>query len=121
MINKSIQFIGRIISASIVIGITAFFTPGFDSSNIWIIVTSILALSFLDFLLSITDIFKHPIIKLIIGFVLCGISLFIVEYVIVGYLLSIVPLILGSMVYGLVDYVLPNQYQNASNTQKINE
>ena len=43
--HKFAQFIGRLITAIIVLGITAFFTPGFNSSNIGVIILAILLLT----------------------------------------------------------------------------
>ena len=109
-INKSIQFIGRLIAAIIVLGITAFFTPGFILSNIGILAAAIIILVLVDFLLGcFTKLFYHPYIKLFIGFVLSGIALYLVQYFIIGYILSFIPIALGALVYGLVDYMLPNE------------
>ena len=44
-INRSIQFIGRLITAIIILGITAFFTPGFSMESIWILIGAILIFS----------------------------------------------------------------------------
>ena len=93
-INRSIQFIGRLITSVLVLGVTAFFTPGFTFSSVWILAIAI---------------YFHPFIKLIIGFVLAGIALFLVQYFVIGYLLSPLSIFLGALVYGLVDYMLPNE------------
>ena len=109
-INRSIQFIGRLLAAIVVLGITAFFTPGFILSNLWILVAAIFILVFVDFLLGcFTKLYYHPYIKLIIGFVLSGISLYLVQYFVIGYILSFIPIALGALVYALVDYMLPNE------------
>ena len=112
-INKSIQFIGRIIAASIILGITAFFSPGFTMSNIWIVISAVFILSIVDFILGISILFKHPIIKLFLGLILCLVVLYSMQYFIVGYILSFIPIFLGALLYGLVDYMLPNKYQNS--------
>ncbi len=108
--NKLIQFIGRLITAIIVLSITAFFTPGFTNSNIWIIISAILILTILDFLISnLVKLFAHPIIKGFIGFILCAITLYIIQYVIIGYSVSFVASLLGALVYAIVDYMLPSE------------
>lgn len=109
-VNKVLQFFGRLIAASVVLGITAFFTPGFVISSIWILVVAIAILTLVDFFIGcFTKLFYHPYIKLIIGFVLSGVALYLVQYFIIGYTLSFIPIVLGAIVYGLVDYMLPNE------------
>ena len=109
-INKSIQFIGRFITATIILGITAFFTPGFDYNNLWILAGAVLILTVVDFFIGcFTRLYYHPYLKLLIGFVLAAIALYLVQYIIIGYTLSLVPIVLGAIVYGLVDYMLPNE------------
>ena len=109
-INRSIQFIGRLITAILILGITAFFTPGFTTSSIWILALSIGILTIVDFLIdNFTKIYFHPFIKFLIGFVLSGIALFLVQYFVIGYMMSIISVFLGALVYGLVDYMLPSE------------
>lgn len=109
-INKSIQFIGRIVTAVIILGITAFFTPGFDISNLWILASAVALLTVVDFFIGCyTRLFYHPYLKLLIGFVLSAVALYLVQYIIIGYTLSLVPIVLGAIIYGLVDYMLPNE------------
>lgn len=106
--NKVPQFIGRLITAIIVLGITAFFTPGFATSSIWIVALAVLLLTAFDFVIStFTALFTHPIVKGIIGFVLCAITLYVVQYVVTGYGISWISALLGALVYAIVDYMLP--------------
>ena len=106
--NKISQFVGRLITAIIVLGITAFFTPGFTASSIWMVALAILLLTVFDFVIStFTALFTHPIVKGIIGFVLCTITLYVVQYVVTGYGISWIAALLGALVYAIVDYMLP--------------
>ena len=115
-INRSIQFIGRLITSILVLGITAFFTPGFTISSIWILALAVAILTVVDFLIdNFTKLYYHPFIKFIIGFVLAGVALFLVQYFAIGYMLSFLSLFLGALVYGLVDYMLPSE----NHTEKV--
>lgn len=106
--NKLPQFIGRLITAIVILGITAFFTPGFTASSVWIVVLAILLLTAFDFAIStFTSLFTHPIVKGIIGFILCTITLYVVQYVVTGYGISWISALLGALVYAIVDYMLP--------------
>ena len=112
--NKVSQFIGRLITAVIVLGITAFFTPGFTFTSIWIIALAVLLLTAFDFAIStFTSLFTHPVVKGIIGFVLCAITLYVVQYIVTGYTISYISAILGALVYAIVDYMLPAE-ENSS-------
>lgn len=112
--NKVSQFIGRLITAVIVLGITAFFTPGFTFASIWIIALAVLLLTAFDFAIStFTSLFTHPVVKGIIGFVLCAITLYVVQYIVTGYTISYISAILGALVYAIVDYMLPAE-ENSS-------
>lgn len=109
-INKKIQFFGRLIAAIVILGITAFFTPGFALSNLWTLVVGVLALTIIDFAIgSFTKLFYHPYYKMFIGFCLSFIALYLVQRFIIGYTLSFVPIVLGAIVYALVDYMLPSE------------
>lgn len=46
------QFIGRLVTAAVVLGITAFFTPGFQISNIWSLAIATIVLTVIDFLIA---------------------------------------------------------------------
>ena len=114
-INRSIQFIGRLIASVLILGITAFFTPGFTLSSIWILALFIAILTVVDFLIdNFTKLYYHPFIKFFIGFVLSGISLFLVQYFVIGYMLSFLSIFLGALVYGLIDYMLPSEENESS-------
>lgn len=109
-INKSIQLIGRFITAIIILGITAFFTPGFTIENVWVLAIAVFVLALIDFCIGcFTPLFSHPFVKFFIGVVLAGIALYLVQYFIIGYVLSIIAIILGAIVFGLVDYMLPSE------------
>ena len=42
------QIIGRLITAAIVLAITAFFTPGFNISNFWALTSAAIVLTVID-------------------------------------------------------------------------
>lgn len=112
-INKMSQLVGRLVTAIIILGITAFFTPGFAGSSIWIVAIAVLSLALCDFLITtFTGLFSHPIVKGIIGFVLCAITLYLVQYIVTGYTISWIAALLGALVYAIVDYMLPSEEEN---------
>lgn len=105
--NKTVQFFGRLITSIIILGIVAFFTPGFTFANSWILAVAVASLCIIDFLISLA-LYPHSIIKSIIGFVLAFIALYLLEVIIVGYTISWLSIFFGALVYGFVDYLLPS-------------
>lgn len=115
--NKSVQFFGRLITAIVILGITAFFTPGFTYASAWILVTAIALLCVIDFLISLA-LFPHPILKAIIGFVISGVALYLIQFIVVGYTISWLSLLFGAILYGVVDYMLPSNYTTQKNKKE---
>ena len=104
------QVIGRLITAAIVLGITAFFTPGFQISNIWALVAAAVVLTIIDYLLTrFTGLHASAFGKGFVGFVLAAVVLYVTQYFVAGYTISWLAAIVGALVYGVVDYFLPGE------------
>ena len=110
--NGIFQFVGRFITAAIVLGITAFFTPGFTINNIWTLVIATIVLSAIDFIISkFTGLQASPFGKGFVGFVLSAVTLYVTQYFVAGYSISWIAAIIGALIYGVVDYILPGDQQ----------
>lgn len=108
--NAVWQVIGRLITAGIVLAITAFFTPGFTINNIWSLAIATIALTVIDFLIStFTGLHASSFGKGFVGFVLAAVVLYITQYFVAGYTISWMAAIVGALVYGVVDYFLPGE------------
>lgn len=104
------QIIGRLVTAAIVLAITAFFTPGFEIANFWTLVVAAVVLSIIDYLVSkFTGIQASPFGKGFVGFVLSVIVLYVTQYFVAGYSISWMAAIIGAVIYGIVDYFLPGE------------
>ena len=104
------QVVGRLITAAIVLGITAFFTPGFQISNIWALAAAAVVLTVIDYLLTIfTGLHASAFGKGFVGFVLAAVVLYVTQYFVAGYTISWIAAIVGALVYGVVDYFLPGE------------
>lgn len=102
------QIIGRFITAAIVLGITAFFTPGFTISSIGALAVATIVLTAIDFLIAkFTGLHASSFGKGFVGFVLAAVILYVTQYFVAGYTISWVAAIVGALVYGVVDYFLP--------------
>ena len=106
------QVVGRFIVAAIILGITAFFTPGFSINNIWTLAISAIVLTVMDYLIiKFTGLHASSFGKGFVGFVLSAIVLYVTQYFVAGYTVSWMAAIVGAIVYGVVDYFLPGEQQ----------
>ena len=104
------QIIGRLITAAVVLAVTAFFTPGFQISNFWTLAIAAVVLTVLDYLVSkFTGIQASPFGKGFVGFVLSVIILYVTQYFVAGYSISWMAAIIGAIIYGVVDYFIPGE------------
>ena len=106
------QMVGRLITAAIVLAITAFFTPGFQINNIWTLIAAAIVLTVIDYLIvKFTGLHASPFGKGFVGFVLSAIVLYVTQYFVAGYTISWMAAIIGAVIYGVVDYFLPGEQQ----------
>lgn len=106
------QIVGRLVTAAIVLAITAFFTPGFQISSIWALAAAAVVLTIIDYLITrFTGLHASSFGKGFVGFVLSAVVLYVTQYFVVGYTVSWIAAIVGALVYGVVDYFLPGEQQ----------
>ena len=106
------QIIGRLVTAAIVLGITAFFTPGFRISNFWALAMAAIVLTVIDYLITkFTGLHASSFGKGFVGFVLSAVVLYVTQYFVAGYTVSWMAAIDGAIVYGVVDYFIPGDQQ----------
>lgn len=106
------QVIGRLITAAIVLAITAFFTPGFTINNFWSLAIAAIVLTIIDSLIAkFTGLQASAFGKGFVGFVLAAVILYVTQYFVAGYTISWMAAIVGAIVYGIVDYFIPGEQQ----------
>ena len=106
------QVVGRLVTAAIVLAITAFFTPGFTINSIWSLAIAAIALTIIDYLIvKFTGLHASPFGKGFVGFVLAAVVLYVTQFFVAGYSISWIAAIIGAVVYGIVDYFLPGEQQ----------
>ena len=104
------QIAGRLITAAIVLAITAFFTPGFSINNIWTLAAATVVLAVMDYLIvKFTGLHASSFGKGFVGFVLSAVILYVTQYFVSGYNISWMAAIIGALVYGVVAYFLPGE------------
>lgn len=106
------QIVGRLITAAVVLAITAFFTPGFSINSIWTLALAAIVLTIMDYLITrFTGLHASPFGKGFVGFVLAVAVLYLTQYFVAGYTISWIAAIIGALVYGVVDYLIPGNQQ----------
>ena len=106
------QIIGRLVTAAIVLAITAFFTPNFSINNIWSLALAAVVLTVMDYLITkFTGLHASPFGKGFVGFALAAIVLYFTQFFVAGYSISWMAAIIGALIYGVVDYFIPGTQQ----------
>ena len=106
------QIVGRLVTAAIVLAITAFFTPNFSINNIWSLALAAVVLSIMDYLITkFTGLHASPFGKGFVGFALAAITLYFTQFFVAGYSISWMAAIIGALIYGVVDYFIPGTQQ----------
>ena len=106
------QIVGRLVTAGIVLAITAFFTPGFTINSFWTLLIAAVVLTVIDYLvIKFTGLHASPFGKGFVGFALAAITLYVTQFFVAGYSISWMAAIIGALIYGVVDYFIPGNQQ----------
>ena len=106
------QIVSRLVTAAIVLAITAFFTPNFSINNIWSLAIAAIVLTVMDYLIvKFTGLHASPFGKGFVGFALAAITLYFTQFFVAGYSISWMAAIIGALIYGVVDYFIPGTTQ----------
>lgn len=104
------QIMGRFIVAAIILGITAFFTPGFSINNLWSLGIAAIVLTLMDYLIvKFTGLHAMAFGKGFVGFVLAVVVLYATQFFVAGYSITWMAAIIGALIYGIVDYIMPGE------------
>ncbi|HOQ36472.1 MAG TPA: phage holin family protein [Acetivibrio sp.] len=104
------HFIIRLVVGAIVLAITAFLTPGFSITGFWPLIISAVILAALDYLvLRFLGVNATPFGRGISGFILSAAIIYITQYFVAGYSVTLLGAILGAVIYGIVDAFIPGR------------
>lgn len=104
------QIVGRFIVAAIILGITAFFTPGFSINNIWTLGVAAIVLTLMDYLIvKFTGLHAMAFGKGFVGFMLAVVVLYATQFFVAGYSITWMAAIIGALIYGIIDYIMPGE------------
>jgi len=104
------HFIIRLIVGMIVLGITAALTPGFPIDGIWPLLLGAIFLAVLYYLATrLLGVNATPFGRGIAGFILAAVIIYLTQFFVAGFNVTIWGAILGALVYGIVDLIIPGR------------
>lgn len=104
------HFIVRFVIATTVLGITAFFTPGFTIAGIVPLLIGAIVIALLDFLiLKISGVNVSAFGRGFSGFILSAIIIYLTQFFVAGYNVSLWGALIGAIIYGVIDAVIPGK------------
>lgn len=104
------HFIIRLVVGAIVLGITAALTPGFAISGLWSLLIGAVVLAALDYAaLKLLGINASPFGRGILGFVMAAVIIYVTQFLVRGFSVTILGAIIGALVYGIVDAIIPGR------------
>ena len=110
--NIAGQIIWRFVTAAVVLAITAFFTAGFSINNFWALALAAIVLTVLDYIImKFTGLEASPFGKGFVGFIVAAVILYVTQFFVAGYSISWIAAIIGAVIYGVVDYIIPGKQQ----------
>ena len=108
--NMIAQIGWRLVTAAVVLAITAFFTPGFSINSFWALALAAIVLTALDYVIvRFTGLEASPFGKGFVGFIVAAVILYITQFFVAGYSISWLAAIIGALIYGVVDYIIPGK------------
>ncbi|NSW89765.1 MAG: phage holin family protein [Firmicutes bacterium] len=104
------HFIIRLVVGAIVLAITAALTPGFTIAGIWPLLLGAVVLAALDYVaLKLLGVNATPFGRGITGFILAAVIIYVTQFFVAGFNVTWWGAIIGALVYGLVDLVIPGR------------
>ena len=98
----------RLIASAVVLAITAFLTPGFAITGIGPLIVAAIVLTIMDYLfVKLLGIDASPFGRGIVGFVSAALILYLTQFFVAGYSITVLSAIIGAIVYGIVTYLIP--------------
>lgn len=100
----------RYIASLAILGTTAIFAPNFDFKSFPTLLLAAFTIIILDYLVAtVTSIHDSPTGRGIVGFVAATIIIYMTQFIVSGYYISILSSIIAALMYGVIDYFIPNQ------------
>ena len=104
------QMLIRLLTSISIFAVTVFFTPNFNLSSFPILIVSAIVIILLDYIMSIiTGIHDIPLGRGLVGFTSAAIIIYVTQFIVDGYYISITSSIIAAAIYGIIDSMLINK------------
>ena len=104
------QFALKYLSSTSTLSLTALFTPNFNISSFPPLILFAFLVVVLDYLVSTTSgIHDIPIYRVIVGFVSCAVILYMTQFFVSGFYISLLSTLIAALIYGIIEYFIPNR------------
>jgi len=104
------QNVIRYITASVVLIVTAYMAPNFEMKSIPILFLVSFVILVIDYMMAvITGIHDNPVARGFVGFTSALILIYMTQFFVDGYYISVVSTVIAAAIYGIVDSYLPNK------------
>ncbi|NMB95874.1 MAG: phage holin family protein [Clostridiaceae bacterium] len=105
-----VHLIIRFIVGAVILGITAALTPGFTIEGIWPLLLGALVLAILDYVvLKVLGVNATPFGRGLTGFILAAVIIYVTQFFVTGYNVTVWGALIGALVYGLADLIIPGK------------
>ena len=104
------ELVLKYISATAILTATTFFTPNFTISSLPALFLSSFVIIILDYMMSIiTGINDSSIGRGIVGFVSAAIIIYMTQFIVPGYYISMLSSLIAAAIYGTLNSFMPNE------------
>ncbi len=104
------HFLVRLIVGAVVLAVTAALTPGFSISDIWSLILGAVVLAVLDYAASrFLGVNATPFGRGITGFIMAAAIIYLTQFFVAGFSVTIWGALLGALVYGIIDAIIPGK------------
>ncbi|MGG7077592.1 phage holin family protein [Clostridium sardiniense] len=108
--NHFLKWLVRLVLFTIVLGVTAFFTPGFTISGFWSVVLAAVIISIVDYVIELfMGVDASPFGKGIKGFIVAAIIIYLTQFLVPNMSSSIVGALIAALIIGILDAIIPGR------------
>ena len=102
------SIIVRILLTALVVGLAAFFTPGFSISGLGSLIIAAIVIGGLDYFIErFAGIDASPFGRGLTGFLVAAVILYITRFIVPGFNISVIGALLGALAIGIIDAIVP--------------
>lgn len=100
----------KFVTSLAIFGLTSYLTPNFQIHSFPILILSAICIVVLDYMMSvISGIHDLPYGRAIVGFVSASIIIFLTQFIVAGYYITLLSSIIAALIYATMSYFIPNE------------